>query len=45
MINYDVLPLDDKEVQCKNILKLVSAHTGQTALHEAVKVRPITPVQ
>ena len=23
---------------CKNILKLVSAHNGQTALHEAVKV-------
>lgn len=35
---------DDKKVamnhimSCKNILKLVSAHNGQTALHEAVKV-------
>ena len=31
--------LDDKNMMpCKNILKLVSAHNGQTALHEAVKV-------
>ena len=44
MINYDIMLLDDKKVvmnhimSCKNILKLVSAHNGQTALHEAVKV-------
>lgn len=42
MISCDVMLLDDKKVDhmmcCRNVLKLVSAHTGQTALHEAVKV-------
>ena len=42
MIRYDIYLLDNKEedhmMPCKNILKLVNAHSGQTALHEAVKV-------
>ena len=46
VITYDVILLDNKEVDhmmpCKNILKLVNAHGGQTALHEAVKVVVVT---